>query len=514
MSYMPIVAATSGTLSISALATPMIAATTSSDGNALESATASCLSRPDASSAPIAMSTPRKKRIPDVSSFESAAGTCSSSFCSSAWSASVTTHSAPRPVSMPMKGGRPVFSTKTGTESSAPTPTPSTRPADDGAGFLGAASAGGGGGTPAASCGEGSTLSCSTAIDAMSETSEHAKRSVIVCAVESWPFIHSIVVVTSPIGVHTPPALAAITIIAPKSLRSSSESRSLRMSETITIVTVKLFKMAERKKVSTPTSQKSVLFDETCSRSVNARKPWCASTTSTIVDAARRKKQMSDTSARCCESCSSRKARSPIPENSMYTAHMSVAISRPTAPLFKSNSSSKMIPTYPSTKLPTITSCQCAVIHVCSVKSTIAVANSTPIAASMPTCPLPPGCERKRGFISESLSMNRLCSISESRCTQSASAPIESTPTNDATSSRAGLAPGLITGRWRMPRAPMSRSALTIVQLGSTVISSAAGVTKARTGVAKSSTVCKVMSSVGTMHSSAGLSDAQLSALR
>jgi hypothetical protein len=67
------------------------------------------------------------------------------------------------------------------------------------------------------------------------------------------------------------------------------------------MVTVRLFKMADRKKVMIPTNQKSLFLDETCRRSVSARKPWCASTTSTIVEAASRKKQMSETSARCSE---------------------------------------------------------------------------------------------------------------------------------------------------------------------------------------------------------------------
>ena len=35
----------------------------------------------------------------------------------------------------------------------------------------------------------------------------------------TWPPIHSMVVVTSPIGDHTPPAFAAITIMDAKSRR-------------------------------------------------------------------------------------------------------------------------------------------------------------------------------------------------------------------------------------------------------------------------------------------------------
>jgi hypothetical protein len=97
-----------------------------------------------------------------------------------------------------------------------------------------AALGGGGGGAgaasapsaPAASAGASLTEPCRTAIDATSDTIEQAKRSVTVCCVDSCPFIQSIVVVTSPIGVQTPPALAAITIMAPNSLRSSISGSS------------------------------------------------------------------------------------------------------------------------------------------------------------------------------------------------------------------------------------------------------------------------------------------------
>mmetsp|Transcript_25798 Transcript_25798/g.75609 ORF Transcript_25798/g.75609 Transcript_25798/m.75609 type:complete len:312 (+) Transcript_25798:373-1308(+) len=311
---MPMVAATRGTLSTMAEATPMIAATTSVLGTAAERLVASSLSSPDASSAPMAMRTPRKNKMPLVSSRLRAAGTCRADRFSSACRASVTTQSAPRPVSMPMKGGRPVFSTNTGTERSAPSPTPSTSPESSGA-----LSNGGRAATRAPSSGAavGASWSWSTAMEATTLTREQASRSVTVCKVDSWPFIHSMVVVTSPMGVQTPPALAAMTTMAPKSLRSSLSSMTLRSRLTMTIVTVRLLSTAERKKVIKPTSQNSFWRESTCSFSVRKRKPWCASITSTMVLAARRKKQMSDTSARCCDSCPSSVARSPMPENSM-----------------------------------------------------------------------------------------------------------------------------------------------------------------------------------------------------
>lgn len=44
------------------------------------------------------------------------------------------------------------------------------------------------------------------------------RNTFIVWNAEIRPFIHNIVVVTSPIGVHDPPAFAAITTAAPKIL--------------------------------------------------------------------------------------------------------------------------------------------------------------------------------------------------------------------------------------------------------------------------------------------------------
>ena len=44
------------------------------------------------------------------------------------------------------------------------------------------------------------------------------KNTLSVGIVDIWPWIHNMVVVTSPIGVHAPPAFAAMTITAPSSL--------------------------------------------------------------------------------------------------------------------------------------------------------------------------------------------------------------------------------------------------------------------------------------------------------
>jgi hypothetical protein len=44
------------------------------------------------------------------------------------------------------------------------------------------------------------------------------EKTFMVGNVDICPCIHSMVVVTSPIGVHAPPAFAAITTTAPRSL--------------------------------------------------------------------------------------------------------------------------------------------------------------------------------------------------------------------------------------------------------------------------------------------------------
>ena len=67
------------------------------------------------------------------------------------------------------------------------------------------------------------------------------------------PPIQSIVVVTSPIGVQAPPAFAAMMIMPANNKRSSYCSKIFFIKETITIVVVKLSKMALRKKVTMPT---------------------------------------------------------------------------------------------------------------------------------------------------------------------------------------------------------------------------------------------------------------------
>ena len=61
----------------------------------------------------------------------------------------------------------------------------------------------------------------------------------------------------------------------------------------MTMVTVRLLRMADRKKVKNPMVQNSDFLDLVVMRLVITLNPWWASTTSTMVEAANKKKQMS-----------------------------------------------------------------------------------------------------------------------------------------------------------------------------------------------------------------------------
>ena len=77
----------------------------------------------------------------------------------------------------------------------------------------------------------------------------------MMMVVVNCPPIHSMVVVTSPIGDQAPPALAAMTTIPAKSQRVWRSSMSLRNNDTITIDVVRLSSKAEKKKVRMQTIQ-------------------------------------------------------------------------------------------------------------------------------------------------------------------------------------------------------------------------------------------------------------------
>mmetsp|Transcript_8097 Transcript_8097/g.20792 ORF Transcript_8097/g.20792 Transcript_8097/m.20792 type:complete len:206 (+) Transcript_8097:412-1029(+) len=124
-----------------------------------------------------------------------------------------------------------------------------------------------------------------TASDTMDGTMSH----LIVSMLLMLPLIQSMVVVTSPMGVQAPPALAARTTAAPKNWRRSGSLTSLRRSETMTMVLVRLSRMALMKKVMPETIQRRDLLDVALMTLVTSLNPWCASTISTMVIAPRRK---------------------------------------------------------------------------------------------------------------------------------------------------------------------------------------------------------------------------------
>mmetsp|Transcript_13421 Transcript_13421/g.45372 ORF Transcript_13421/g.45372 Transcript_13421/m.45372 type:complete len:397 (+) Transcript_13421:81-1271(+) len=319
-SYMPMDAATRGTLSTTADANPITVATSCWEGRLESRKVATFPSTPAESSAPMARRIPRKKSTPEVSILLRAVGTRSESRSSSpAWMASVRAQRTPRAESMPRYGGRPVRALKRGTDRSPATPVPKTSCPRGASSAVAAA-----GeplpslrGTPSVSASTSGTMGAMAAALITVDTIEGRTRFTMVGSAVTCPLIHSMVVVTSPIGVHAPPALAAITTMEPKSLRSSGSGKSLRRSETMTMVVVRLSRMPDMTKempLRTHSRERLLLV---VMRSVTTLKPSCASTTSTMDMAPSRKKITSDTSETLSESwcvASARSDESPFAE--------------------------------------------------------------------------------------------------------------------------------------------------------------------------------------------------------
>src|SRR6188768_4203807 len=77
-----------------------------------------------------------------------------------------------------------------------------------------------------------------------------SNKVLIILTEEICPPIHSIVVVTSPIGDHAPPAFAPITIMPQKNSLIFLSGTSFLVRDTIKIAVVRLSSSAERKKVT------------------------------------------------------------------------------------------------------------------------------------------------------------------------------------------------------------------------------------------------------------------------
>ena len=121
-------------------------------------------------------------------------------------------------------------------------------------------------------------------------TTEAANNALMIPNAVTCPPIHSIVVVTSPIGDHAPPALAAITITETNSRRSSPRSSSFRISDTITMLVVRLSRTALNKNVTQDTIHNKLVIRLVRMRDVITAKPSWASIISTMVIAPSRKK--------------------------------------------------------------------------------------------------------------------------------------------------------------------------------------------------------------------------------
>lgn len=120
-------------------------------------------------------------------------------------------------------------------------------------------------------------------------TSEGSSTAPMILSGEIWPPIHSMVVVTSPITVHAPPALAAITTREANNSRSSRRAISRWISEIMTMVVVRLSRIELRKNATKPTSHISLAWLVVPMREVMTSKPSWASITSTMVIAPIRK---------------------------------------------------------------------------------------------------------------------------------------------------------------------------------------------------------------------------------
>ena len=127
---------------------------------------------------------------------------------------------------------------------------------------------------------------------------------IIIFPVVICPPIHNIVVVTSPIGVQAPPALAAITTIPIKNILVCLSLINFLNKETITMVVVRLSRTAERKNVTMLIIQSNLRLSFVVILLVMTSKPSWASISSTIVIAPNRKNKIPDICPKCSYSCS------------------------------------------------------------------------------------------------------------------------------------------------------------------------------------------------------------------
>mmetsp|Transcript_18305 Transcript_18305/g.40542 ORF Transcript_18305/g.40542 Transcript_18305/m.40542 type:complete len:380 (-) Transcript_18305:297-1436(-) len=151
---------------------------------------------------------------------------------------------------IPMYGGTPAMTRKNGTNKMDENPTQNTT--------MPAAGLRSSMGITSCSLSSGSTENFENKRNSSKGTPVHTTegkiKSLTVAAPVILSSIHSMVVVTSPTGLHAPPALAANTTNPPivdLSFVSDSEGSILRVMDTTTIVAVKLSTTADNKNVNT-----------------------------------------------------------------------------------------------------------------------------------------------------------------------------------------------------------------------------------------------------------------------
>ena len=125
------------------------------------------------------------------------------------------------------------------------------------------------------------------------------KISAITPAAVISPLFQSMMVVTSPMGEKAPPELAAMMTSEAYIIRSLWSVTSLRRIIIITILVVRLSRMAERKKVRKAMRHSRARFDFVFITLRTQLNPPFWSTISTIVMAPIRKKRVVAVSPRC-----------------------------------------------------------------------------------------------------------------------------------------------------------------------------------------------------------------------
>ncbi len=175
-------------------------------------------------------------------------------------------------------------------------------------------------------------------------TSEGKIKDCMMDRAVICPPIHSMVVVTSPMGDQAPPALAAMTMRPAKIKRSSRLCSSFLVNDTMTMVVVRLSKMALKKKLTPATTHSKVANLVVLMREVTTSKPLWASTTSTMVMAPIKKNTICAVLMRVSDSSWLMVAASL--ETTAYTAHIKPAPSKAEADLLTLMGCSNAIAAY------------------------------------------------------------------------------------------------------------------------------------------------------------------------